>query len=74
MTKERAQKAVKGTMSRKFHVIIEIEMPDEDSTEDDAADWGAGLMAYLPIPHPFNAKLLGAKEVAQPAPRKPSGG
>jgi hypothetical protein len=60
-------------MSRKFHVTIELEMPEEN-TEDDAADWGAGLMAYLPLPHPFNAKLLGAKEVAQPAPRKPGGG
>lgn len=79
-------------MSRKFHITIEIETPD-DQQEVDAATWATAVLvtaftkpnpepkdrwgarigpAVVPMPpseHPFRPRVLGAVEVAQPAPR-----
>jgi hypothetical protein len=59
-------------MSRKYHIVCEIEMAD-DSHDFDAQSWLAGALDLL-FPegtdkHPYRPKVLKAVEVAQPTPR-----
>lgn len=81
-------------MSRKYHITLEIEMP-EDTTDLDARAWAGNLLDIAftkdnptprpsgsagwgwksvipmsPSEHPYRPKVVGAKEVAQPTPRR----
>jgi hypothetical protein len=56
-------------MSRRFQVLIEVEMPDQ-ATEHEAGEWGAALLSVLEsknqrTPHPYNPRVVGAIEVAR---------